>query len=82
MPGCEVMASRLTDCVIWRAIVEAANSLGYATICELQAKAISSIVAGKDVFLSPPTGIGLFVSLLYHWSLTTSLATNKAPRQA
>ena len=58
MPGCEEMASCWTDCVIRQAIVEAANSLGYATIRELQAKVITSIVAGKDVFLSLPTGTG------------------------
>ena len=41
-----------------RAINEAVLSLGYDSVCEIQAKAISSVVAGKDVFLSLPTVTG------------------------
>ena len=43
----EKMASRWTDCVIQRTIDEAALSLGHDSVREIQAKAISSIVAGK-----------------------------------
>ena len=52
------MASRWTDCAIQQAIIEAAQRLGYANVREVQAKAISSIVAGKDVFISLPTATG------------------------
>ena len=52
------MASRWTDCVIQQAIVESAQCLGYSSVREVQAKAIRSVVAGKDVFISLPTGTG------------------------
>ena len=40
------------------AIAESAHQLGYATLKELQVKAISSIVEGQDTFVSLPTGYG------------------------
>ena len=49
------MACRWTDCVIQQAIVESAQCLGYSSVREVQAKAIRSIVAGKDVFISLPS---------------------------
>ena len=54
------MASRWTDCVIQQAIVESAQCLGYSSIREVQAKAIRSVVASKDVFISLPTGTSDF----------------------
>ena len=33
-------------------IIEAAPCLSYASVCEVQAKAVSYIVAGKEVFIS------------------------------
>ena len=54
----EKMASCWTDCVIQRAIDEAALSLGYDSVREIQTKTISSVVAGKDVFLSLFTSTG------------------------
>ena len=58
------MASRWTDCVIQQAIVESAQCLGYSSVREVQAKAIRSVVAGKDVFISLPTGSGTEKSAL------------------
>ncbi|MCG8622733.1 MAG: DEAD/DEAH box helicase [Proteobacteria bacterium] len=52
------MATRWKDCDIQQAIIEAAQRLGFASVREVQAKAITSIVAGKDVFVSLPTGTG------------------------
>ena len=43
---------------IQQAIVEAAQGLGYASVREVQAKAIRSVIAGKDEFISLPTGTG------------------------
>ena len=38
--------------VIQQAIIEANLRLSYASVCEVQAKAVSYTVAGKDVFIS------------------------------
>ena len=47
-----------TSCVIQQVIDKAARRLGYASVLEVQARAIRSIVDGKDVFVSLPTGTG------------------------
>ena len=52
------MASLHDSCVVQQAIDKAARRLGYASVLEVQARAINSIVAAKDVFVSLPTGTG------------------------
>ena len=47
-----------TTAVVQQAIDKAARRLGYASVLEVQARAINSIVAAKDVFVSLPTGTG------------------------
>ena len=53
------MASCWTDCVIQQAIVKSAlASVRYVSVHEVEAKAVSSIIASKDVFISLPTETG------------------------
>ena len=68
------------DCVIQQAINDTALSLGYESVHKIKAKATSSVVR-MCFSLHTPAQESLSVSLLYHWSLIVSLATNKAPRQ-
>ena len=48
------------------AIAESAHQLGYATLKELQVKAISSIDEGQDTFVSLPTGYGKSIIFAAH----------------
>ena len=47
-----ISASLDSRTVIQQAIIKATQRLSYASVCEVQAKAVSYIVAGKDVFIS------------------------------
>ena len=69
--------------LVQQAIIEATPHLGYASVYEVQAKAVSYIVAGKDVFIF----LSLYQENLpvfeaYHQCLTVLLGTNQATRQA
>ena len=58
-------------------------NLSYGSVCEVQAKAVSYIVAGKDVFISLYLYQEIFLFLkAYYQCLTVLLDTNQATRQA